>query len=77
MSDGTKWKMLAALLVLLIAIASQRVLTDSEPQRVPLKYTSGQTVSGVAVRGASRPELLPHGPMVAKVGGTARTPWRP
>lgn len=44
MTNRTKWNLLGGLLLLWSAVIAFRVMTEPEPQRVPLKYVSGQRV---------------------------------
>jgi hypothetical protein len=45
MTDALKWRLLGGLTLLWLALIAIRVVTQPEPQRVPLAYRSGQVVS--------------------------------
>lgn len=53
MTDRTKWGLLAVLVMVWVGILALRVFTREEPERVPLKYKSGQMVSRAAATPAS------------------------
>ena len=42
MTNPTKWTLLGGLVLLWVAVVMFRVLAEPEPQRVPLKFVSGQ-----------------------------------
>lgn len=44
MTNRTQWSLLGGLLLLWAVVIAFRVMTEPEPQRVPLKYVSGQRV---------------------------------
>jgi hypothetical protein len=50
MTKRTQILLFGALLLLWVGIIAVRVLTEPEPQRVPLKFVSGQTVARETVR---------------------------
>jgi hypothetical protein len=45
MSDQKKWMLVGGLLVVWVILLAVRVITTPEPQRVPLKFQSGQTLA--------------------------------
>jgi len=53
MSDHMKWGLLAGLVVVLLTLVVIRVFNRPEPQRVPLTYRSGQTLTRDAARGVA------------------------
>ena len=44
MTNRTKWNVLGGLLLLWVAVITLRVMAEPEPQRVPLKFVSGQVL---------------------------------
>jgi hypothetical protein len=62
MTDRTKWGLLVVLVMVWVGILALRVFTPDEPERVPLKHKSGQTLSRAAATPASGV------PTVAKLG---------
>ena len=56
--ERVKIRSLAVLLVFWVGIQVLRVLTYPEPQRVPLKYVSGQKGSPQAVIAAPVPTII-------------------
>lgn len=59
MTNRTKWRLLGGLLLLWGAVIAFRVMTEPEPQRVPLKFVSGQVLARETARGADE---MPAGP---------------
>jgi hypothetical protein len=53
MTDRTKWGLLAILVTVWVGLLVMRVFTQEEPQRVPLKYKSGQVLSKAAAKPAA------------------------
>ncbi len=51
MTNRSKWMLLGLLVLVWAALLVQRGMNAPEPQRVPLKFKSGQTVSREAARG--------------------------
>lgn len=51
MTDRTKWNLLGGLFLLWMAVITFRVMTEPEPQRVPLKFVSGQVLAREAGNG--------------------------
>jgi hypothetical protein len=45
MTNRMKWSLLGGLLLLWIAVIAFRVMSEPEPQRVPLKFVSGQVLA--------------------------------
>ena len=45
MSEDLKLKLLAGLVVVFVGMLTFRLVTESEPQRVPLTHKSGQVAS--------------------------------
>ncbi len=59
MSEGTKARVLVGLVLFWLILMAFRILSDSEPERVALKFTSGQTA---AVPGATSRSTLVQPP---------------
>jgi len=51
MTNRTQWSLLGGLLLLWIAVITFRVMTEPEPQRVPLKFVSGQMLAQETAHG--------------------------
>jgi type IV secretory pathway VirB10-like protein len=52
MTNRKQWILLGGLLLLWMAVLAFRVMSEPEPQRVPLKFVSGQVVTREAARSA-------------------------
>ena len=51
MTNRTKWNLLGGLFLLWMAVITFRVMAEPEPQRVPLKFVSGQMLAREAANG--------------------------
>jgi hypothetical protein len=75
MTNRTKWNLLGGLLLLWIAVITFRVVAGPEPQRVPLKYVSGQGVARETAPGESgRPQGVQLTRAPAAAGMTFKMP---
>lgn len=67
MTDRKKWSLLGGLLLLWVAVIAFRVMSETEPQRVPLKFVSGQVLAQETARshGEMPASLRPMGATTA------------